>query len=294
MPPLSCIVVFDISTYIHRAFHSLPIEKFKRSKDNLATNAVYGTTKMLINTLQNIKWEYNSIYPIVCFDTAKSKLFRTSIDSSYKSQRPSAPSELKHQFQWIRSLIISMKLPHIEIPSFEADDLIASIVYKYKDQQNTDIIIVSNDKDMNQLLIQDNIKIFNPTIKSTINSNDIFEKYKVIPSHFTLYQALVGDKIDNIKGIKGIGAKTAPSIISSCNGDISNLPISHPKYNIIHSNLECLQNSLQLVTLNSSIPINLPQLTPFNIKQINNSEFKNFMNELEFFSIVKQFCKNFS
>ena len=211
--PSHCIIVFDISTYIHRAFHSLPIEKFKRSHDNLATNAVYGTAKMLINTLQTIKWDYINIYPIICFDTSKSKLFRTAIDSDYKSNRPSAPSQLKHQFQWIRTLIHSMKLTNIEMPSCEADDLIASIVNKYKDNNDTDIIIVSNDKDMNQLVIQDNIKIYNPANKSYIKSNDIFDRYKVIPAHFTLYQALVGDRIDNIKGIKGIGPKTAQRLI---------------------------------------------------------------------------------
>lgn len=292
--PSHCIIVFDISTYIHRAFHSLPIEKFKRSHDNLATNAVYGTAKMLINTLQTIKWDYINIYPIICFDTSKSKLFRTAIDSDYKSNRPSAPSQLKHQFQWIRTLIHSMKLTNIEMPSCEADDLIASIVYKYKDNNDTDIIIVSNDKDMNQLVIQDNIKIFNPANKKYIKSDDIFDRYKVIPAHFTLYQALVGDRIDNIKGIKGIGPKTAPSIIECCNGSITNLPKSHPKYDIIFSNLDSLNTSLQLVTLNSSINIPLPNLTPFNIKQINNHDFKQFMTELEFFSLIKQFCKNFS
>ena len=290
----SCIVLFDISNYIHRAYHSLPVEKFKRKKDDLATNAVFGTTKMMINLLNNLKWDYENIYPIACFDTAKSKLSRTSMDSSYKSQRPSAPNDLKHQFNWVRKLIEVMNIPQVEHINYEADDVIASLVKKY---ENENILIVSNDKDMNQLLTKPNIKVLHPTLNKYITSKEVFEKFNVIPQHFTLYQAMVGDKVDNIKGVKGIGAKTAPDIINSCNGNIDILfshEHKHPKKKLIEEHKEELFLALKLVSLNDGLSIEIKELQLFNVKNLkNNSNFIKFMEEMEFRSIIKQYCKSF-
>ena len=283
------LVLFDISGYIHRAFHSLPPDGFRRS-DGLATNSVYGTLNMLLSFLNKLNKDGHIIYPVVCFDTAKSKLNRVSIDPLYKSDRPCAHNELKHQFSWIRELIKSMNIPQYEIETQEADDIIAS--FALQQYMNFDkVIIVSNDKDLNQLLVQDNIIIYNPGTKKYVTSDDVYDKYKVIPQHFPLYQSLVGDKVDNIQGVKGIGPKIASEVIQKCNGKIENLwTIDHKKSQLLNDNKDSVLTSYSLVKLNTNISINI-EFKKFQIKDLkSNISFSKFLEKMEFELMKKRCC----
>ena len=291
----NALVLFDMSNFIHRSYHSLPVEKFRRD-DGLATNALYGTTKIILSILTDFAKMYHHVHPVACFDTAKSKLARMTIDPNYKAQRPSAPNDLKHQFSWVRDLVSTMNIPQLELESHEADDIIASLAYQNKDKY-TNVIIVSTDKDFNQCIIQDNIYMYNVSKKEFINRQQITDKYGIIPEYFTLYQALIGDKIDNVPGVKGIGPKIAPLIVNQANGNITTLinqanesTITKNKSKVILQEIENLKNSYALVTL----PIDLPLPKSFNkfelksLKQ--NNVFDTFLTKMSFTSFKKKYC----
>ena len=294
MASQNTLVLFDMSNFIHRSFHSLPVDKFRR-EDGLATNAVYGTVKVMLNILTEFEKKYSYIVPIACFDTAKSKLARMNVDPNYKSQRPCAPNDLKHQFSWIRDLVTSMNISQVEMDSYEADDIIASYAHQCKDKYNR-IIIVSTDKDFNQCVTDDNIYIYNIAKKAIISKNDIFEKYNVQPNHFRLYQALIGDKVDNVPGVKGIGPKVAPALVSQANGNIDTLlqlasqnALARNKSKLISDNEDVLKSSYELVSLTQTLEVN-HKFPNFYLKSLkNNNAFRNFLNVMNF-SSFKKYC----
>ena len=291
----NALVLFDMSNFIHRSYHSLPIEKFRR-EDGLATNALYGTTKIILSILTDFAKKYHHVHPVACFDTAKSKLARMNIDPNYKAQRPSAPNELKHQFSWVRDLITAMNMPQLELESHEADDIISSLAFQNKDKY-AHVIIVSTDKDFNQCLIQDNIYMYNVSKKEFITRQQITDKYGIIPEYFTLYQALIGDKIDNVPGVKGIGPKVAPLIVNQAFGDITTLiaqahesSVTKNKSKVIIQNMEELKNSYALVTLprDLALPKSFDKFELKSLKQ--NKPFDSFLASMNFSSFRKKYC----
>lgn len=288
----NALVLFDMSNFIHRSFHSLPVDKFRRN-DGLATNAVYGTTKLVLSLLTDFAKQYTHVTPVACFDTAKSKLSRVSIDANYKSTRPSAPNDLKHQFAWVRDLVNSMHISQVELESHEADDIIASLAIQNKDKYDK-VIIVSTDKDFNQCMIYSNIIIYNIAKKEYFTSNDVLAKFGVKPEHFVLYQGLVGDKIDNVSGIKGIGAKIAPIIVNQAHGNIETLrnlaennSVQRNKSKLILDNFDVLTNSCQLVTLDTNLQVG-SSFHEFKLKSLKqHDEFKSFLESMNFNSFKK-------
>jgi DNA polymerase-1 len=289
------LVLFDMSNFIHRSYHSLSPEKFKR-EDGKATNALYGTVNLIMNVINIMKKSYKNVYPVACFDTAKSKLARVNIDENYKSQRPSAPHDLKHQFAWVHELINVFDISSITCESYEADDIIASISHQNKNKYDN-IVIVSTDKDFNQCLTSENISIYNISKKDYVYASNVHEKYGVIPQHFILYQALVGDKIDNIPGVKGIGPKIAPELITQANGDINilyenakNEILPKNKSKLIIDNYEVLCTSLQLATLRTDLEID-QNFKKFDQKSLKtNIHAKDFLQSMNFSSFIRKYC----
>ena len=289
------LVLFDMSNFIHRSFHSLPVDKFKRA-DGMSTNALFGTTKLILSILNDFSKKYKHIFPVACFDTAKSKLNRMQIDAEYKGTRQSAPNELKHQFAWVREITEAMNITNIEMESQEADDIIASVA-KENINKYDEIIIVSTDKDFNQCLKYSNVKIYNLAKKDFVTGDDVIDKFGVPPAYFTLYQALVGDKIDNIKGVKGIGAKVAPLLVQQANGKIENIielantgELKKNKSHLIIEYKNDLETSHQLVTLNENLNLNLiiNEITMIQLKI--NKIFAKYLDQMGFSSIKKKYC----
>lgn len=294
MASLNALVLFDMSNFIHRSFHSLPTDKFKRD-DGLTTNAVFGTAKLIFSIISEFEKKYANIYPVACFDTAKSKLARMNIDPNYKSTRPAAPNELKHQFSWVRDLIRVMKITQVEMESFEADDIIASLCCQNVNNYDH-VIIVSTDKDFNQCMTNENVFVYNIAKKQMQSSQDVYDKFNVIPAHFQLYQALIGDKIDNVSGVKGIGPKIAPALINQADGSLETLidlakssSLIKNKSKIIADNEEVLRNCYTLVSLDKTIPVptKFAKFTMKGLKQ--KPEFAAFIKTMNFNSF-KKYC----
>ena len=267
------VILLDVSGLLYRAYYSLSAEKFSRS-DGLPTNAIYG----LMNIIKKIIKDFKGYDIIACCDSRKESNFRLNIDKTYKQNRKSTPENLKKQFEYIEELIQSMNINIIKQNGYEADDIISHICINSDFQE---IIIVSSDKDMNQL-VNDKVKIYESKKKHLIDKEYIKEKYKIYPNQFTFYQALLGDKIDNIEGIKGVGVKTAEKIVNQYENiehfynDINNKYINE---------FEKVKKNMKLVTLSNNIPNIVIQISKYDI---DSSKYYDFCKDMEFTSVLKK------
>jgi DNA polymerase I len=197
------IALIDGYGFVFRAYHSLP--PLTRS-DGTPTNAVYGFTNMLIKLLAGL----DVTHVAAVFDSG-SKTFRNDIYEAYKANRPPCPEDLKPQFPLIRQSAEALNLAILEKVGFEADDIIATIAKKYADE-NHQVLIVSSDKDLMQL-VDDNILMYDAMKNKIIGAKEVKEKFFVEPKKVLDVLSLIGDSSDNIPGVKGIGPKTAAELI---------------------------------------------------------------------------------
>ena len=270
---MSKLLLLDISGLVHRSFHSLKVDQFKTS-NNQPTNAVFG----LIKTLLSLNNEFEDYTFVACCDTKKEHLWRTQLNVNYKKQRPQTNPDLASQFPLVERCLAAANISNIYLQGYEADDIIASIS---KQNASSDVVIVSADKDMLQLLQYDHVRVYNPNKKIFVSVNDCINKYSVTPEQFTFYQTLVGDSCDNIKGVKGIGPKIAAKIVNEYK-TLENFMEQNKKYNV---NNIAIDN--KLVTLSTDISFQ-DETFDFLKQNMYSEHFKTFCRELEFTSILKQ------
>jgi len=208
------IYLVDASTFIHRSYHAIPPLSTRSGRP---TNAVYGFLATLNKLLRERKPEYIAL----AFD-AKGPTFRHEIYNDYKANRPPMEPDLIAQQAPIREIIEALGLPKLEVPGLEADDLIAALAAKAR-HQGFEVVIVSGDKDFYQILTP-GVSMYDPNPKKekTVSLETLQEQYGLAPEQFLEVQALMGDSIDNIPGVPGVGEKTAVKLISQF-GTLENL-----------------------------------------------------------------------
>ena len=183
--------LIDGSGYIFRAYYALP--PLTRKSDGLPVGAVSGFCSMLFKLLEDSKSNENIQKPThfaVIFDAAR-KTFRNEIYSDYKANRSEAPDDLAPQFEYIRKSVVAFNLPSVDLPNYEADDLIAT----YTEQilaKGAKVTIVSSDKDLMQLYRKD-VRLFDPMKNKFITPEDIVTKFGVGPEKVIDVQSLAGD-----------------------------------------------------------------------------------------------------
>jgi DNA polymerase-1 len=179
---------------MYRAYHAIP-------KENSALIGLRAKLKQL-----------NHDRIIACFDSKRSKNIRCLSYPEYKANRPTCPSDLCEQFEKAFELLKEENIEIVKVDGYEADDLIFSICRDMENDSDVESVqIVSLDKDLLQILMYR--KSFMQYGKYPVYYDDVFLKYDVYPEQFALYLALVGDAVDNIPGIFGIGPKRAASLI---------------------------------------------------------------------------------
>ncbi|MBL3284647.1 putative PolA 5'-3' exonuclease domain protein [Rickettsiales endosymbiont of Paramecium tredecaurelia] len=171
--------------------------------------AVYGFLSILIKLLKTLKPQYLCI----ALDSG-GKNFRHKIYPDYKKNRKPLKPELIEQLPLIRKAIAAMNIRYIEQSNCEADDIIASLVYRM--QNNYSIYIVSSDKDLAQL-VNDSVVIYEPITKQILNTQTVTRKFGAPPAQLADFFALVGDRTDNIPGVGGIGRVAAAKLIKNFN-----------------------------------------------------------------------------
>lgn len=254
------LFLVDGSGFIFRAFHALPA--LTRKSDGLPVGAVSGFCNMLWKLLTNARDTNVGVTPshfAVIFDYS-SKTFRKDLYADYKANRSAPPEELVPQFGLIRQATRAFNLPCIETDGFEADDIIATYA-RAAEAIGADVTIISSDKDLMQL-VTPNVHMYDSMKDKQIGIPDVIEKWGVPPEKMIDLQAMVGDSVDNVPGIPGIGPKTAAQLLEEF-GDLETLlarasEIKQVKRreNIIE-NAEKARLSRTLVELRTDVPLDL-------------------------------------
>ena len=210
--PKAPIVLVDGSSYLFRAYHALPP---LMTKTGMATGAAKG----VINMMRSLLMQYPQSPVIVIFD-AKGKTFRNDIYVDYKANRPPMPDDLREQIAPIHEMIQAMGLPLIVESGVEADDVIGTLALECTNL-NRDCVISTGDKDMAQL-VTSNVTLLNTMKKELLDIEGVTNKYGFGPELMIDYLALMGDKVDNIPGVPGVGDKTATALIQGL-GSVVNI-----------------------------------------------------------------------
>lgn len=202
---MSTIYLIDASPYIFRGYYSIPTTV--KSPDGMATNAVYGYTEFLI---QLLKREMPS-HIGVAFDGSLTTSFRNEIYPDYKAQREPPPAELEAQIDSCWQVTQAMGMAAFVDDRYEADDIIGTLTDKFI-KNNHQVVVVSNDKDLTQLVNQ-HVSFWDFAKDRRLDSENVIEHFGVRPDQIVDLLALMGDSVDNIPGVKGIGQKTAVALL---------------------------------------------------------------------------------
>ncbi|MCU0572963.1 MAG: DNA polymerase I [Syntrophobacteraceae bacterium] len=201
---MKTLYLVDGSSYIYRAFYALG--RFSSSR-GLPTQAVYGFATMMAKVIREKKPDYLC----VAFD-APGPTFRHERFESYKATRQSMPEDLAVQIPYIKRLVSLNGIPQLEMEGYEADDLIATLTRR-SHGHGLEVIIVSGDKDLHQLIRDPWVSQWDPQRDRIFTESSVEEKLGVKPFQVRDYLALLGDSSDNIPGVKGVGEKTARQLI---------------------------------------------------------------------------------
>ncbi len=209
--PQKTLVLLDAHAILHRAYHALP--DFSSSKGE-PTGGVYGLSSMIMKIAKDLKPDYIA----ACFDLPK-PTFRHEAYKEYKQGRAKAEGDLVSQFSRARDIFEAFSIPMYEMPGFEADDLLATIVEQTKDERDIRVIIASGDMDTLQLVDKKRVQVY--TLKKGLNDTILYDEKAVIdrfafaPKLLPDYKGLRGDPSDNIIGVRGVGEKTATTLITA-------------------------------------------------------------------------------
>lgn len=275
------LYLIDGNSYVYRAYYA--IRGLSTSK-GLPTNAIYGFTNMLLKIIREKKPDGI----IVSFDSPV-PTERHRIYEEYKAHRPETPGDLIEQFPYIRRMISAFNIRIFEVPGYEADDILGTIAKKAESEE-IEVFIVTGDKDMLQL-VDDRVKVYDPMKDKVLDEESIRERFGVGPERITEFMALTGDAVDNIPGIKGIGEKTAKELLAefeSIDDLLKNTDrIKKDKLRkLVSENADIVRLSQKLVTLDISVPIDIP-LEEFRLGEPDWSSLLSLFRELEFGSLMK-------
>ncbi|UBM25513.1 DNA polymerase I [Pseudomonas sp. p1(2021b)] len=207
------LVLVDGSSYLYRAFHALP--PLTTSK-GMPTGAVKG----VLNMLKSLRKQYPDSLFAVVFD-AKGGTFRDAMFAEYKANRPSMPDDLRVQIEPLHASVKALGYPLLCVEGVEADDVIGTLA-RSSAALGRPVVISTGDKDMAQL-VDGHITLVNTMTGSVLDVAGVHEKFGVGPEHIIDFLALMGDKVDNIPGVPGVGEKTAVGLLTGIGGGLSEL-----------------------------------------------------------------------
>lgn len=278
------LILIDGNAIVHRAYHALP--PFRDTSGELV-NAVFGFSSMLLSLM--IK--YHPQYLAVSFDIGKS--FRHDECDDYKATRKKAPDDLYPQFSKIKEVLEAFQVPVYEKEGFEADDVLGTLAFQAADQ-GTLALIATSDKDSWQL-VNDNIHILMPHkgFKESIivDSNTIQDKTGLTPQQIRDFKALAGDNSDNIKGVPGIGVKTATQLLQdyqNLEGIYQNLKHLKPAVaKKLTTGKDSAYKSQKLATIITDVDIQL-DLNDCVTHEINKNAVEDIFQRFAFRSLVRK------
>ncbi|NRQ44167.1 DNA polymerase I [Rheinheimera sp. YQF-2] len=276
------LILVDGSSYLFRAYHSPPHLTNSRGE---ATGAIYG----VVNMLKSLLRQYQPTQMAVVFD-AKGPTFRNEMYSEYKAHRPPMPDDLRSQIEPLHRIIEAMGLPLLCVSGVEADDVIGTLS-RQASREGRHTLISTGDKDMAQL-VDEHVTLINTMTNTLLDPQGVTEKFGVGPELIIDYLALMGDKVDNIPGLPGVGEKTAAALLQGLGSieqiyqQLDKVPaLSFRGAKTMVAKLEefheQLKLSYQLATIKTDVELPY-QLADLAIKAADNSRLAKLYTECEF------------
>jgi len=275
------IYLVDVSSLFFRAFYAIrPLSSSK----GIPVNAVYGFISMIVKLFK----EKNPDHVLFCYDR-KEPSFRKDIYSDYKANRTEMPDDLQVQMPYLKQVAELFGIADLEVPGFEADDLIGTVAKK-AESEGYQVYIVSGDKDFSQL-VSENIFIYD-TMKEYIYTREgVKEKHGVYPEQFIDFLAITGDTSDHIPGVAGVGPKGAQKLIEQF-GTLEDIyqNIDQVSPAGLKAKLETSKEnaflSKKLVTIVTDVTLS-QQLDDYKVKNFKTEELRSFLQDLNFKSFEK-------
>ncbi len=271
------VFLIDGSGFLFRAYFGIK-HRMTRA-DGTVVNAVHGFTTMLMKLIDDTDADHIA----VIFDSAR-KTFRNDIYADYKAHRPPPPDDLIPQFELVREATRALNVACVEMPGFEADDLIATYATQAR-EMGARVTVVSSDKDLMQL-VDDKVVMFDAMKNREIGPEQVIEKFGVGPDRVIEVQALAGDSSDNVPGVPGIGLKTAALLVNEY-GDLEGVlahagQVKQPKRRqSLIDHADGARVSKQLVTLKTDVPVPVP-LSEFAIREPDRDALLQFLADQDF------------
>ncbi len=291
MTAISPLVLVDGSSYLYRAFHALP--PLTNSKGH-PTGAVKG----VISMLRRLQKDYPDSPIAVVFD-AKGKTFRDELYSDYKANRPPMPDDLRSQIQPIHDIVDAMGLPRLVIDGVEADDVIGTLAAQAGAERP--VVVSTGDKDMAQL-VNAHVTLVNTMTDTRMDEAAVEEKFGIPPALIIDYLALMGDKVDNIPGVAGVGEKTALALLQALGSindiyqrldEVPNLAIRGAKSlaKKLEASREAAELSYELATIKCDVAldVSVAELLP---GQADSERLLELFRELEFKGWVDELLRD--
>ena len=276
------LFLIDGNSFCYRAFYA--IRALTNSKGR-PTNAIYGFVTMLNKIVKENKPDMLA----VAFDL-KGPTFRHKKYEDYKIQRKPMPDDLVGQMPYIKRIVAAYNIPIFEVEGYEADDVLATIARR-AEENDVETFIVTGDKDALQI-VDSHIKVYSPHKEGLIyDAARVKEEYGVEPNRMIDIMSLMGDAIDNIPGVKGIGEKTAVELIAefgSLDGVYENIDKvkGEARKRILSENKEMAYLSKELALLDENVPIKI-DFKELELKEPDQEKLLEFFKELEFKSLLK-------
>ncbi len=283
------LLLIDANSIIHRSFHALPAFTGPAGEP---TGALYGIASILLKLWR----EDRPTYAAALFDRPE-PTFRKQEYAAYKAQRPPAPDELVSQIIEAHRLFAAFGIATFERPGFEADDLIATLAERFRQEPDLQIVILTGDRDTLQLIDGDHIVVrtFNKGVSDTTTYDEaaVTEKYGFPPRLMVDYKALVGDPSDNIKGVSGVGPKTATELIKRFGGvdDIFRAAADDPKFAARLAGKEQeAAFSRKLVVLDREVPVDLGGISDLAVSD-DPARIESYFRDKGFVTLLKRLAK---
>src|SRR5262245_9892683 len=275
------LYIVDALNFVFRAFHALPPLTTTRG---LPTGAVYGLCQMLLK----IEREQRPAYLCAVFD-APGRNFRHDLYAEYKAHRPPMPPELAAQVELLNRVIATFGIPSLTVEGVEADDVIATLATRAR-EAGLRVVICSSDKDLMQLC-DDRVSLLDTMKNKLLGPAEVQEKFGVPPAQVGDVLALMGDGVDNVPGVDGIGPKTAAELINrfgSIAGLLANVSeVKGKKGEALAAAREAVLVSRQLVALRTDVPLDT-RLEDLRRAEPDKAALAALFRELEFTRLITQ------
>jgi DNA polymerase-1 len=276
------IVLIDASSFIFRAYHAIPP---LTNRQGVPTNATLGFTRQVLKALK----ELNPTHVALAFDK-ESRAERQKIDPNYKANRQALPEDLGQQFPYIRRVVEALNLPVLEVAGWEADDVIGTLARQAK-AEGFCVLVVTGDKDFVQIVDED-VHLYDPQNERYTDLDAVKERLGIEPRQMRDYLALIGDAVDNVPKVPGIGPKTAVELLHQFGGVDALLErlseVKKPKMReALESHRESLLRARDLVTFRTDLKLDVT-IEGLKRQPPHDTQLRQLFTELEFTALLRE------